>query len=69
MRANSQVRYIDATGRLTGDGLRFFNELTTTLDGLSAKLAAIAAVASPAGGATTDAEARAAINAIIAGAS
>jgi hypothetical protein len=75
MTPNSSVRYIDGAGRLTADGLRLFRNMAQRIDaaetGLAAaesKLAAIAAVANPAGGATIDAEARAAINAIIAGA-
>lgn len=61
MTANLQERYVDQSGRLTLAGLKLFQGLART----EAKLAAIAAVAAPVGGATDDAEARTAINAII----
>jgi len=55
-------------GSLTLLGLELFGEMQRRIEAQDAKLAAIAAVVSPAGGATVDAEARAAIAAIIAGA-
>lgn len=65
MSANLQQRYVDANGRLTLEGLQLFDSLARRVLTLEGKLAAIAAVTEPTGGATTDAEARAAISAII----
>lgn len=67
MSANLQERYVTADGRLTIAGVQLFDSLTRRLTIAEDKLKAIATVAEPTGG-TPDAEARAAINAIIAGA-
>lgn len=64
--ANSQVRYWHPDGRPTVEGEKLVLELSRRLDALEAKLTAIAAIAAPTGGATTDAEARTAIAAILA---
>ena len=63
------VSYFNADGTPTIEGIRLIRSMEQRLDAAEAKLAAIAAVAGPAGGATIDAEARTAINAIISGAS
>ena len=60
-RPNLTERFVSPDGRLTIEGLR-------VLQGVFDRLDAIAAVNGPTGGATVDAEARAAIDAIIAGA-
>jgi hypothetical protein len=68
---NKSVRYVAPDGTLTVQGLDLFNGLSALagrVEAAEAKLAAIAAVSAPTGGATTDTEARAAINAIITGA-
>lgn len=65
---SDRVRYIAQDGTLTLQGMQLFGEMVRALDEQSAKLAAIAEVVAPTGGATTDAEARTAIAAIIAGA-
>jgi hypothetical protein len=65
---NQNIAYISADGRLTAEGMRFFREMGGRLSASEARLAAIAAIVAPTGGATIDAEARAAIAAIIAGA-
>lgn len=65
MTANLQQQYVDAQGRLTLDGVQLFDTLSRRIAALEGKFEAIAAIADPTGGATTDAEARAAINAII----
>ena len=76
---NAQQQYITPDGRLTIAGLQLFGDLSRRLilaesgitalqgrvDAVEAKLAAIAVVASPTGGTTEDAEARAAIVSII----
>lgn len=61
---NMAEAYFDGTGRPTIAGQRLLADMVFRLDALEAKLDAIAAVADPTGGATTDAEARAAIVAI-----
>jgi hypothetical protein len=61
-------RYMSPDGSLTMLGLELFGEMQRRIEAQDAKLAAIAAVVAPTGGATVDAEARAAIAAIIAGA-
>jgi len=68
MKPNLQQRYIDGNGRLTLDGVALIDGLDRRLAAAESKLAAIAAIAGPTGGAVTDTQARAAINAIIAGA-
>lgn len=68
MTARQGFKYLNADGTLNVQGLQLFNDLETRLADAEAKLAAIAAVTAPAGGATVDAEARAAIASIIAGA-
>lgn len=68
MTPNLQVRYITADGKLTREGMALFAGLLQRLDEAEGKLAAIAAVTGPSGGGTIDAQARTAINAIIAGA-
>lgn len=63
------VPYVDANGTLTKagwDALQGLDGALVRLAAVEAKLAAIAAVAAPMGGATVDAEARAAIVAILA---
>lgn len=67
MSANLEQQYVGADGRLTIEGVQLFGDLARRIEGLEAKLDAISAVAEPTGG-TPDAEARAAINAIIAAA-
>jgi len=66
MRIAPNVRYIAQDGSLTLDGLSLFRDLDQRLRAAEGKLAAIAAIAAPAGGAVVDAEARAAIAAILA---
>lgn len=61
-------RYVTADGSFTLLGVQVFQDLERRLAAQDAKLTAIAAVVAPTGGATVDAEARAAIAAIIAGA-
>ena len=68
MIVSGNIRYVNPDGTLTIQGLRLFGDLPRRLDEAERRLEAIAAVAAPAGGATTDAEARAAIAAILAGA-
>lgn len=65
MSANFAIQYVQPDGRLTSEGLRLFAGLFERVAVLEAKLAAVAAVAAPVGGATIDAEARAAIVALI----
>lgn len=64
-RANSQVSYVGGDGRFNIEGLKLLHDLDTKVTALEAQLAAIAAVTAPTGGATNDAEARAAVVAII----
>lgn len=63
--ANPQIRYVDQGGRLTLDGLALLQSLEKRVAAAEAKLAAIAALSDPSGGATIDAEARAAIAQIL----
>lgn len=65
MQPNIRESYVGKDGRLTIEGYKLLNDMAIRVAGLEAKFAAIAVIASPAGGATTDAQARAAINAII----
>jgi hypothetical protein len=69
MRLNKLTRYVEQDGSPTDDFIREARLQERRVAALEAKLAAIAAVTGPTGGATTDAEARTAINAIISGAS
>jgi hypothetical protein len=62
MRPNPQVKYVTADGRLTLEGIALLERLAKVSGD---RLAAIAGVTKPTGGATEDAEARAAIDAII----
>lgn len=62
-------KHYNADGTPTVAWQSSLDALERRLNAAEAKLAVIAAVAAPTGGATTDAEARAAINAIISGAS
>ena len=66
---NNITRYFNADGTPSLDGIRYFAALEARVVEAEAKLAAIAAVTGPSGGATIDSQARTAINAIIAGAS
>ena len=68
MKPNSQIAYVQADGRLTLEGMRLFLAQADQIATLEGKLAAIGAIALPAGGATIDTQARAAIAAIIAAA-
>ena len=61
---NDQIRVVGPDGRPTVEFLRDRERLVRRLADLEARLAALNAVAAPVGGATVDAEARAAINAI-----
>lgn len=65
---NNLVSYFRQDGTPTERGLEEFRRMEDRIAALEAKLAAIAAVTEPTGGATQDAEARTAIDAIIAGA-
>lgn len=62
MSANFAIQYVQPDGRLTSEGLRLFADLFARVEALEARLAAVAA---PVGGVTIDAEARAAIVALI----
>lgn len=64
-KANIQEQYVTPDGRLTIDGYKLIAALDERLTAAEAKLTAIAALADPTGGATVDAEARAAIVAIL----
>ncbi len=61
---NIQEVYV-ADGRLTLEGYKLLADMNDRLEAAEAKLAAIAALSDPTGGATIDAEARTAINAIL----
>ena len=65
---NNLVSYVNPDGTLTTRGLEYLGDLERRIVLAEGKLAAIAAVTDPAGGATIDAEARTAIIAIIDGA-
>lgn len=66
---NNLVSYFSPDGTPTDEGLKFFKALERRLAEAEGQMAAIAAVTAPAGGATVDAEARTAIDEIIAAAS
>lgn len=68
MRPHNLTVYVDKAGRLTREGLLLLQDQAARIEALETRLAAIAAVAAPTGGTTTDTEARAAISSIIAGA-
>ena len=57
--------YVGPDGRLTIDGMKILQNAFSRIEDLEAQMAAIGAVTSPSGGATVDAEARTAIDAII----
>ncbi len=59
------TKYVSPQGTLTTQGVELFLEVERRMAAAESKLAAIAAVTAPAGGATTDAEARTAINSIL----
>ena len=65
---NNLVSYFNPDGTPTAEGMKFFKALEGRLEAAEAQMAAIAAVTGPTGGATIDAEARTAIDAIIAAA-
>lgn len=56
----------DGNGRLTLSGFKMLADMNARIVVMEGKLAAIAAITAPTGGATTDAEARSAIAAILA---
>ena len=56
----------DGNGRLTLAGFKMLADMNARIVVMEGKLAAIAAITAPTGGATTDAEARSAIAAILA---
>lgn len=62
---NYAISYFGPDGKPTVEGLKLFQSLERRVGSAEAKLAAIAAVVAPTGGATVDAEARAAIVAIL----
>jgi hypothetical protein len=64
-RPNPQISYTFPDGRLTIEGLQLLLGIEDRLARAERKLAAIAVVAAPTGGATVDAEARAQIVAIL----
>lgn len=66
MIANFAIRYVAPDGTFTTEGLVLLAGLSARLETLERKMAAIAVIAAPSGGATVDTEARAAISAIIA---
>ena len=68
MPLNLTTRFVQPDGRLTLTAIQQLSELERRLNVQEMKMAAIAAVADPTGGVTEDAEARAAIIAIIAAA-
>ena len=65
MKPNAQIQYVSQDGRLTMAGMQLLDAQARQIAALEAKLAALGLVTTPAGGGTQDAEARAAINAII----
>lgn len=65
MIVNFSIRYVAPDGTFTTEGLILLANLFARVDAAESKLAAIAAIPVPAGGATVDAEARAAIAAIV----
>ena len=64
-RANPQIQYTGGDGRLTIEGLKLLNGLSDRLAEAEGRLAAIAALTDPSGGATIDTEARTSIAAIL----
>ena len=60
--------FVGSDGRLTFEGQEILQDLLDRLATAEAKVAAVAAVTGPSGGSTIDAEARTAIDAIIAAA-
>jgi hypothetical protein len=66
---NRLVALTEADGTPTIRGVEYFRNLERRIAAAEAKLAAIAAITAPTGGATIDSQARTAINAILAGAS
>lgn len=62
---NRLVSYFEPSGQPTDEALKLFGDMERRIQNAEDKLTAIAAVTAPTGGATTDAEARAAINAIL----
>jgi hypothetical protein len=60
--------YVTADGRLTARGVILFKQIIAALGATGGRLDAVAAVAAPAGGATVDTQARAAIVAMLAAA-
>jgi hypothetical protein len=66
---NNLVSYFNQDGKPTDEGIRYFRAQERRLAELERKLAVIAAITSPTGGATVDSQARTAINAIKSGAS
>jgi len=65
---NLAEKYVNSTGSLTIEGIRVFDDMFQRIGTLETQMAAIAAITAPTGGATTDAEARTAIAAILSGA-
>lgn len=65
MSINAQIAYFQRDGRPTLEGLKAFDALFSRVAVAEGKLAAIADLADPTGGATVDAEARAAIAEIL----
>lgn len=65
MKPVNGVRYVAADGTLTLDGMRLFGAMADDLEAARQIIADAAAVPAPTGGATVDAEARAAVAAIL----